>query len=143
MGKPTLQALTFPGFGAHKTANQSVSSSGAVVTFTAEDWDDNGWFAGSTFTPTEAGRYLILVSVLIDANPSSSADIDIKLRVAGSTVAMSRLAPMSSHWERTASINRILSLSVGQAVDVFADPSASMTIEGSTGQSWFQGFKLG
>ena len=49
-----------PAFRAHKTSDQSISSSTwTKVTFDTEDFDTNSNFASSTFTPTVAGYYLI------------------------------------------------------------------------------------
>lgn len=53
-----------PAFKAHKTSDQSISSSTwTKVTFDTEDFDTNNNFASSTFTPTVEGYYQINTQV--------------------------------------------------------------------------------
>ena len=49
-----------PSFLAYQSSNQNILNSGwTQLTFDTETYDTNNDFASSTFTPTEAGKYLI------------------------------------------------------------------------------------
>jgi hypothetical protein len=57
------------GFMATANSNQTVSTATFTkVNMTTEEWDSDGWYdaANAKFTPLVAGKYLVIVSVLID-----------------------------------------------------------------------------
>ena len=59
-----MAPVTWPSVSAHKGGSDQTGLSGTTkITFGTEEFDTNGDFASSTFTPTVAGKYLIAATV--------------------------------------------------------------------------------
>ena len=80
----TPSSSSLPTFSAYDTASQSLTAATATkITYTTENWDTDSCYTSSRFTPTTAGYYQ--VSAIFDIQPTSSANIWIKVYKNGST----------------------------------------------------------
>lgn len=67
-------ASAWPSFYAYKASSESDQTVSAVVkiTFAAEDYDTNNDYASSTFTPTVAGKYLLVAHITYGGHTSGT-----------------------------------------------------------------------
>jgi len=134
-----------PAFLANKGGvNQDAAKSTYVkLTFGTEVYDTNNNFVDSTFTPTIAGKYLLMGQVLVNAFPDASR---ILLFIIKNAATSYRIAFSASSYTTNVGALGAIILDANGSTDYFevyiyhdggsADPSV---INGSASETWFAG----
>ena len=136
-----------PAFYAYKTGDQSISNeTETVVQFNAEYYDTNSNFNTSNyrFTPSSAGKYLLIASFGIDENVTFNRFI-IYIRKNGSGGFTQRRAFYYGTNEQTA-LNIAIVEANGSSdyftVGIFQGSGGDTTLLADGAYTFFQGFKL-
>jgi hypothetical protein len=142
-----LSVANTPAFYAYKSGNQTISDSTSTeIQFNAEYYDTNNCFNTSTyrFTPTTAGKYLLIASIGIDENTTFNRYILYLFKNGGSPFTQRRTFYYGTN-EQT-----ILNIGIFEAngssdyfsVNIFQDSGGTTTLLADGAYTYFQGFKI-
>lgn len=136
-------------FSAYKSSDQTgiVTSTFTKITFDTEEWDVSGWFASSTFSPTQAGIYRLNVGV--SPGPTSLADgvrIQVVVYKNGALhrrLVVERMAGVGD--EHTYSGSCLVENDGNDTFEVYYDHNAGANrdIRGGVDKTFFQGEFVG
>ena len=139
-----------PMFSAYLSGNQTVSDATTTkVNFDTEEYDSAGNYDHSTnyrFTPTTAGKYLILTKVMVYDSNGRLYNNASYLRKNGSTIAEATFdLRLSSGYGYLADLNIIKVVSMNGSSDyleMFAYIDGTGTLQYQASNSYFQGYKI-
>jgi hypothetical protein len=132
----TPAATTFPAFRAYQNTNQTINANTFTkINFQAENFDTDGCFASSRFTPTTAGKYYF--NWTLDVNSISVRNIFFYKN--GVNVGQMFFNSPQAH----AAMQNSLFYDMNGTTDymeVYAYIDASTTIQSGSDYSYFEGF---
>ena len=142
-----LSVANTPAFYAYRSGDQTISDSTATqIQFNAEyyDTDSNFNITNYRFTPTTAGKYLLIASIGIDENTTFNRYILYLFKNGGSPFTQRRTFYYGTN-EQT-----ILNIGIFEAngtsdyftASIFQDSGGNTTLLADGAYTYFQGFKL-
>lgn len=146
LGAPATSV--WPSFSVHKGGSDqgSITSPATKVTWSTEEFDTNSDFASDRFTPTVAGKYLLIANLTF-TNAVVNADIVLisiyKNGAEYKTVRMHMNAPAGADFE--GNDIQIIADANGTTdyFEVFCEtPDTVSTIEGDATDTWFSGSRI-
>lgn len=136
-----------PNFSVYKNTGQALSATTETkIQWDTEAFDSDGAFDNATnyrFTvPTgEGGKYFINCQVTV-ANPDASTKYEIRLKKNGSTIKTFIMVAGATTNNQSMQISCFLDLAQSDYLEIFGFFGSSDSMDGGSGASWFEGFKV-
>ena len=141
-----------PAFSAYSSSDQTGISRNTFtkVVFGTENFDTDGKFASSRFTPTVAGKYFITASVGLEIPGFDPRAIQVAIYKNGSQIKnylfYSNQPVFQNDQKNTAQISSIVELGVSDYVEIYAranqDDGGTVTFVSGSTVTWFEGYKI-
>ena len=132
----TLAALgNGPAFSAYPSSNQALTANVATkILFQTEEFDTNGCFASSTFTPTVAGYYQVNARMRV---ASSLTNLEIYIYKNGSKYKEGTSVDTTSVGGTVSSI--VYCNGTTDYIEIYGRFSNSQSVSGTQAETWFNG----
>lgn len=142
----TFQPIsTLPAFSVVKSGDQAiVTSTLTKLTWQTEEYDTNADFASDKFTPTVAGKYLLIATGRL-ADLKDQGFFEISIYKNGSVAR--QLFTYAAKTDAVLSVNLAAMVEANGSTDYFEvyvqhDHGSNRNIDGNARASFFQGFKI-
>ena len=130
-------------FRAYPSSNQNITTTNITkITFDTEDFDTNNEFASSTFTPAQAGYYML--SIGVETNAATNERVRIYLYKNGVSFAETRDVPSSNNGF-TKTISTMVYSDGNDTFEIYIsliDSAGAKMVVGDSMSTWFSGYGI-